>query len=142
MEFIKRNSDYALTSLVYMAGFSKERVFDLRSVAKERNVSVIFLHKIFQKLSKKNIVKSHRGIYGGFSLAMDAEQITAKKIVETIQGPIALNKCLTGRYRCGREKGCVVRRYLARLQKDIAGKLEKLTLKNLALERKKIKSCS
>lgn len=136
MEFIRRNSDYALRSLVYMAHFPKRKVFYLNTVAQEREVPPVFLHKIFQKLSKAKLVISHRGIGGGFSLAKDPSRITAKEIIEILQGSLAFNRCLVTRDACSRVSICSVRKNLHSLQHKFIKSLGELTLSDLVREEK------
>ncbi|MBI3019276.1 MAG: Rrf2 family transcriptional regulator [Deltaproteobacteria bacterium] len=136
MEFIKRNTDYALWSLSYMAGFPKGKVFGLGVLGQQRRVSSVFLRKIFRKVAKKNIVHSHRGCYGGFSLARKPSEISIRDVIEAVQGHMVLNKCLTGHYRCPKERTCGLRKCLGKIQKELIHQLNQLTLENLAVEQK------
>lgn len=132
MTVIKRKTDYALWCLAYMADFPKERVFSLRLLGQKREASTIFLRKIFQILAKKKIVDSHRGISGGFSLSRDPSEIFVKEIIDVVQGPIVFNECLTGDYHCTKEKTCILRHYLAGIQKELNQKFRSLSLKHLS----------
>ena len=136
MEFIKRNADYALWSLSYMAGFPKGKVLGIGMLSQQRKVSTVFLRKIFQKVANKNIVHSHRGRYGGFSLARKPSEISVKDVIEAVQGHSVLNKCLTGHYRCPKERTCTLRKCLGKIQKGLMRQLSQLTLENLAMEQK------
>ncbi len=102
---------------------------------------MIFLRKIFQALAKKNIVHSHRGISGGFSLAKDPAQIPILRIIETIQGPIVFNECLGRDYHCLKEKTCALRKYLAGAQTDLMRKFQHLTLKSLSTQPYLLEGC-
>ena len=117
-----------------MAGFPMGKVFSLRLLGQKRQTSMIFLRKIFQALAKNNIVHSHRGVAGGFSLAKDPSQISIRQIIESVQDPLTLNECLTGDYHCLKERTCVLRKYLAGVQKDLVKKFQGLTLKSLATQ--------
>lgn len=134
MEFIRRGTDYALRCLTYMACFPKGEVFIVTSVAKKRKVSPKFLHKIFQKLTRAGILDSQRGAQGGFSIARDPAMITARNIVEIMQGPVAFNRCLNEKDECDRSRICSIRKNLDTVQKRFINALDKLTLKRLARE--------
>lgn len=136
MEFIRRNTDYALRCLTYMACFPKGEIFIVGSVAKEREVSPKFLHKIFQRLTRAGILISHRGVKGGFSIAKDPAKITVRKVVEVLQGPIAFNRCLNEKDTCSRVRVCSVRKNLNIIQKMFIRTLDGLTLRGLAREEK------
>ncbi len=136
MEFIKRNTDYGLRSLCYMAGFPMGTVFDLSQLGHEQQVSTIFLRKIFQKIVKKNIVHSCRGRQGGFSLARKPSEISVKDVIESVQGHSVLNKCLTGHYRCFYEGSCIARKYFGKIQKELMDQFSQLTLEKLVVVQK------
>ena len=132
---IKRDTDYALWSLAYMADFPKGQVFGLGSLGRKRQVSTLFLRKIFQKLAKKKIVISHRGRYGGFSLAHLAKDVSIRSIIEAVQGPIVFNRCLTGKYQCPKERTCVLKKCFAKMQSSFVNQLSQFTLASLQGER-------
>ena len=136
MEFIKRASDYAIRSLIYMACFSNGKVFDISSIAKKVSVPPVFLHKIFQKLCKANVLTSHKGVRGGFSLRKSSAKITVKEIIGIVQGPLLLNKCFQGDDLCARLAICSFKKRLNVLQKDFTYFFNKLTLKDLAEDEK------
>lgn len=137
MDIIRSGSDYALRSLVYMARFPKGKVFYLNTIARKRRISHVFLHKIFQKLSSADIVTSHRGIQGGFSIARDPSRITVREVLESIQGDIVLNRCIIKKDACYRTGLCSIRENLIKLQNMLSNALDGLTLEDLAKEEKK-----
>lgn len=136
MEFIKRSSDYALRGLIYMAYFPKGEVFSLDLIVKRVKVPSIFLHKLFQKLCQSKLLISYRGTRGGFSLAKNPATITVREVIEILQGPILLNRCLGKRYRCHRARVCSLRKRLAVFQKKTIDFFSRMTLKDLAKDEK------
>lgn len=136
MEFIKRKSDYALRGLIYMACFPKGEVLYLNLIAKKVKVPPIFLHKLFQKLCQSGVLISRRGIRGGFSLAKNPAKITVKEIVEILQGPILLNRCLGKQYKCYRAEICSFKKRLVVFQKKTVDFFGRMALKDLAKDEK------
>lgn len=67
-----------------------------------------FLSKVLQRLVGAGVLVSRRGGHGGFALALAAEQITALRVVEAIDGPILLNRCIPGDVGCDRSNQCAV----------------------------------
>jgi len=90
-----------------------------------------YLAKILQDLAKGGIVRSHRGAKGGFSLARPMEQITLKQIIEAIEGPIALLRCLAPWEGCDRMDTCPIYPVLASAQNQLVAVLEATTLADL-----------
>jgi len=86
------------------------------------------LAKIFQMLAQAGIVKSHRGVKGGFSMARDAADITLREIVEVCEGGIALNHCLRKVDPCQDVDTCQVAEVWRKAQKALTGALEETSL--------------
>jgi Rrf2 family protein len=110
------------------------KILSLSTIAENVNVPPVFLHKVFQKLCKAGLLVSHRGIRGGFSLAKHPSRITAGRVVEILQGPIALNRCIKKKSACSRSARCSIRKSLQVLQKEFVNSFYKLTLTKLAKE--------
>ena len=70
---ITRQTEYAIRGLQELARRNNDRPVQLKSIAQACDVSEAFLAKIFQMLSQQDIVKSHRGVKGGFSLGRKPE---------------------------------------------------------------------
>ena len=125
---IRRDSDYALRALSYMAEFPTGERFTVTDIAKKQNVPAAFLRKIFQKLAKNKIASSYPGPGGGFYLARKPSNISMKEILESVQGNIFLNECLFDANFCNRIKSCKVRKKLFGIQKEINSLLDGLSL--------------
>ncbi len=127
-----------------MAGFPQGTIFDVSSVARQLDIPSAFLYKIFQKLTSKKIICSHRGAQGGFSVVKNAGNISVRKIIEIIQGPVGLNKCLVKKSgersrtkkSCSQQNGCSLNVQLDLIQKKLFKVLDKLTIKKLSRETK------
>jgi Rrf2 family iron-sulfur cluster assembly transcriptional regulator len=91
MQFTKAE-EYGMHGILYLAQKDRSVVTPLSEISDAQAIPEKFLAKIFQSLSKAGIVRSHRGVRGGFTLAMDPREIKVKDVLETIQGPYCLMK--------------------------------------------------
>ena len=91
MQFTKAE-EYGVHGVIYLAEKDRSVVTPLSEISDAQGIPEKFLAKIFQSLSKAGIVRSHRGVRGGFTLARDPKDITVKQVLETIQGPYHLMK--------------------------------------------------
>jgi Rrf2 family protein len=58
--------------------------------------------KVLRKLSEAGIVKSFKGAQGGYELARDGNELKVLEIVELIDGPACISKCLDCEHHCSR----------------------------------------
>ena len=134
MEIIKRNSDYVLRALIYLACQPHETIVDLTTLSKESDTPPLFLQKSLHKLVKSNVLSSTRGAKGGFALAKKAKDISVLEVIEIIQGPIAVNQCFDDGKKCKREMLCTLRSAIVGVQEGLIKNFGSITLQKLARE--------
>ncbi len=128
---ITRQTEYAIRGLQELARRNGDAPVQLKSIARNCDVSEAFLAKIFQMLSQQHIVKSHRGVKGGFSLGRTPDEITLRDIVEVCEGGIALNHCLRQTNPCDKTDDCNVSEAWSRAQQALVGALEETRLADI-----------
>jgi Rrf2 family protein len=77
------------------------------------------------------------GPNGGYSLRINPSKISLLKIIEAVQGPVRLNRCLFNPKSCPLKKKCPVSKELKKLQNNINNHLKKLTLNDLIKKKSK-----
>jgi len=132
MDIIRRNTDYALRAAVELAGRSCRKPVATRELAKHQGIPYQLACKLLQRLNKAGIVRSTMGPAGGFALYRHPSKVTIRQVVEAIQGPVQLNKCLFAESSCRFSSRCTISPELARLQKKINLFLNGLTLRQLS----------
>ncbi len=105
---ITRASEYAMLGLLALSRRPAGSVEMVDVLAHEEGVPASFLGKIFQSLSRAGIVKSARGSGGGFSLVRTPDEITVLEVIEAVEGPIALQRCLETDSDCTHREGCAL----------------------------------
>lgn len=91
---LSRSGEYGVRAMVYLAMQPDGRLVGLKEIAQAQEVPAPYLAKILRTLVNRRLVKSSRGVGGGFSLAKHAAEITMRQVIEAIEGPIALNRCV------------------------------------------------
>jgi Rrf2 family protein len=114
--------------MVNLAGCYDDAPVSARILAEQEDISYQFTCKILQKLHKAGLVASSMGPKGGFSLARPPSGTTALEVIEALQGPLSVNKCLLGNAGCPRQPGCAVSAKLGQLQEHIDLYLRNITL--------------
>jgi Rrf2 family protein len=93
MQFTKAE-EYGIFGIMYLATQPKGKVTPLSEISENQHIPEKFLAKIFQSLCRSGLVRSHRGVKGGFTLGKTPDKISVKDVVESIQGPYYISKCL------------------------------------------------
>ena len=104
---ITRETDYAMRCVLYLSSRT-DRTVMVDEIAREMATPKSFLAKILQKLAKAEIVRSFRGVKGGFRLERKPEDISLLDVIEAIEGVVALNACAVDDTICGFSSTCAV----------------------------------
>jgi len=130
MELTKAG-DYGFLGILYLAKQPQKKVVRLSEISENEDIPEKFLAKIFQSYTRSGLVKSHRGARGGFSMAKPADKITVKNILESVQGPISLARCVNDVETCDRKDNCPMRKVWIKAQDYLTNLLEKRTLADM-----------
>jgi Rrf2 family iron-sulfur cluster assembly transcriptional regulator len=135
MEIIRRNTDYALRVMVSLARCYQNGSASARTLASQEHIPYQLACKLMQKLRSVKLVESCMGPKGGFRLSREPSKISVLEIIEVIQGPLALNRCLLSIDTCPKQRICTVRAKLVELQRYVSSHLGSITLNELAQSR-------
>ena len=84
---ITTKSPYALRALAEL-GRSGEGPVPIGDLARRRDIPVQFLEQLFAVLRRAGVLRSQRGVKGGYSFARPPAAVTALEIVELLDGPL------------------------------------------------------
>ncbi|MBT4286302.1 MAG: Rrf2 family transcriptional regulator [Deltaproteobacteria bacterium] len=128
---ITKETDYAIICVLYLA----VRRFDYVTVAEiadSYNIPKAFLSKIFQKLSKANLIFSRQGKKGGFKLTGQPIDITLMDIYNAIHGCLAINICVNQKGACERMTFCGIKPIWNEINQIIIDRLKATNFADLA----------
>jgi Rrf2 family protein len=128
MDILRRNTDYALRAMVNLTVHYGNEPVSTRSIAVEEDISYQLACKLMQKLQNARLVKSCMGPKGGFVLAREPTRINLLEVIEAIQGPVSVNRCLLENDACSRQSDCLISIKLESLQEYIENFLKDVTL--------------
>ena len=130
MKLITRDTDYALRALRAINRTDKEiiKVDDLVKVTK---IPRPFLRKILQILTKKGILKSYKGLSGGFKLDRKAKELYLTDVMELFQGSFKLNECLFKKKPCPNIGVCVLRKKIEKIEEYVIKEIKNISLSSL-----------
>lgn len=84
---ITTKSPYALQALSEL-GQAGEGPVPIGELARRREIPTQFLEQLFATLRRAGLLKSQRGVKGGYSFAREPAAITVLEVVELLDGPL------------------------------------------------------
>lgn len=132
---LTREGDYGIRSVLFLSRQPYKKIIFVSEIAEEYKIPRSFLAKILQKLVKAKIVRSYRGVKGGFSLAKPSRDISVLDVLEAIEGKLALNLCLAERKTCEFSRRCPIHHVWLNAQAKFTDVLKKANFEELALEK-------
>ena len=79
-------TEYGLVCMIYMAKHSDASWITIREIAKKERYPVSYIEKILQALRQANLVESHHGNQGCYSLARKPSEISLKDVIDALEG--------------------------------------------------------
>ena len=86
---VSAKADYALRAVIELAVIGGESPVKGERIAQAQEIPLKFLENILGDLRHAGIVRSQRGVEGGYWLARPTEEITVAEVVRAVEGPIA-----------------------------------------------------
>ena len=134
-----RKTDYALialASLAQEADLAAPAPLSARAIAARYTVPLPILMNVLKDLTAAELIRSTRGVKGGYELARPSRHITVHDVVEAIEGRPALAICCDESetepcQECGVEVRCPVTHSVRRLNERINLFLRQVTLADL-----------
>ena len=84
---------YAVMALADLARFDNGSPISLRDISLRQGISLLYLEQIFSKLKKDNIVKSIRGVNGGYILTKNPHEIKLSNIFSAVHEEVKTVQC-------------------------------------------------
>jgi Rrf2 family protein len=113
---VTRAADYAVRVMIHLASQPEGAIVAKKLLAEAAEAPPSFLSKILQALARAGLIQARRGVVGGYSLLPRGARASLLDVVESIDGPIALNVCVTSGTSCNRHAECAAHRVWLRAQ--------------------------
>lgn len=141
---ISKKAEYALRATVAMARLPRREPVPIQVLSKDANVPVKFLEQILLILKRGGILKSKRGVGGGYQLAKEPARIPLGEIVHLVDGPSTLITCAAavpfpghgspgGTCECGEQGGCGLGKTFAQLERLVGDYLETRSIQDILI---------
>ncbi len=85
---ITTKSPYALAALAELGRGGEQGPIPIGELARRREIPVQFLEQLFATLRRAGMLRSYRGVKGGYTFARAPETISVLEVVELLDGPL------------------------------------------------------
>ena len=130
-----KTCEYGIRAAIFIASesYQNNRV-GLRDIAAKIDSPEAFTAKILQILSKNNIIRSIKGVGGGFEIPKEKmSQIKLSQIVTALDGDRVFTGCGLGLNQCSEDHPCPVHDKFKSIRNELAFMLENTNLEELAI---------
>src|SRR2546427_11949977 len=86
---VSANADYSLRAVIELEVVGGEAPVKGERIAQAQEIPLKFLENILGDLRHAGVVRSQRGVDGGYWLARPADEITVAEGIRSVEGPIA-----------------------------------------------------
>ncbi len=120
MKFSTRTT-YGLRAMIHLAKNNGGKSLSLAQISQAQGISQKYLEKLFICLKKSNLVKSEKGVGGGYKLNNKPSRIRIYDIILALEGEINLFHCLVDKQKvtCVKNCQCGANKIMSKLQLGI-----------------------
>jgi len=134
--------EYAIRALLFLSQNLEEPLVRIQTISDQQNIPKRFLEQILNDLKSAGLVRSKRGMAGGYRLARRPEQISLAEVVRHVEGALAPVSCVSERFyekcSCPDESRCAVRSVMKEIRDAIVRIAERVTLAHLCERSQKL----
>jgi Rrf2 family protein len=129
---LTRAADYAVRVMTYLASEPAGTVVSKTVLAKASDAPDSFVSKILQSLARAGLIEARRGVEGGFLMLERGAKASLLDVIESIDGPISLNVCLSAEGNCVRSRSCAAHAVWRQAQEAMLTVLRQAKIADLA----------
>jgi len=106
---LNRKLEYALIALKHM---SKKEATNAGTLTSAKEITLHYMvpfdvvSRVLQILNQHGIVKSTQGVQGGYHLLKNLDDVSLNDLIEMIEGPLQLVKCMGDDHECEIKSSC------------------------------------
>lgn len=137
-------TEYALICLKYLCEHPSGKPISVSEMAESERLPKDYIEQIFVKLRRSGVIKSVKGIRGGFILARKPSEITLLQVIESVEGKTFEIFCaprLRERIVCEHFSSCSIRPVWRKLKQMIDNFCDSLTLEDLLEDEQSLDAC-
>lgn len=121
---------YGMYAMIFLAQRAGEGPVSLKAFS-PLGLPEAYLEQLLGSLRRAGLVSASRGVQGGYRLSRPAEEISARDILEALEGPLSFSDCVNDSAPCARSEGCPARGVWEYLTGRVNGLMEEIALADM-----------
>ena len=106
MNKLHRKLEYSLMALKHMSVKRRGELTTAKEIADCFHAPFEAVARSLQIMAQRGLLKSEQGVQGGYHISKDLEQVTLLELIEMMDGPTQIAKCLTSGEACEIQNHC------------------------------------
>ncbi len=129
---ITKKAEYAIIILSELASHPAGTVITSKEIAENRDIPPNLVVQLLSLLKDAGWTSGTRGPAGGIRLIIDPTEVNLRQVIEKVDGPIGITRCLFSDTPCRQKTDCSLRGIWAKAQQNMLSVLEDVSIKDLA----------
>ena len=125
---------YGIRALAYIASQPGHRLCGLQEIAEHEHIPPAYLRKVLGELRRHRLLRSVKGIHGGYELGRSSDEITLWEVFRVLEPDPFMDMCILGNKVCGAEHSCAFHEDWKRVREHLVSVLETRTISGAAAE--------
>jgi Rrf2 family protein len=134
---LTKRAEYALIAVCHLAR-GEGQVVSARELASRYELSQPLLTNALKLLAQEGVLRSERGPRGGYALEVGPEAITLERLIEAVEGPVRLVRCVEpldeAESECDLLESCPIRHPVHKVHEKLGAFLRCVTVADLAFD--------
>ncbi len=129
---ITKKAEYAIIILTELASYPPGTKITSKAIAEKRSIPVNLVVQLLAVTREAGWTSGTRGPAGGIRLNSDPAEINMRQVIEKVDGPIGITRCLFSATPCRDKTHCSLRGIWSTAQQKMLSVLEEVSIKDLA----------
>lgn len=134
MNKISRKLEYALMAIKYMSQKVPGELTTAKEVSEHFKSPFDATARVMQHLAQRGLFRSEQGVFGGYQLNKDLAKVSLLDLINCIDGPTAIAKCLQKENPCEIQDHCNIITPVSLINQKLNEFYDGIKLKDLLLE--------
>lgn len=126
-----KTTAYGIRALAYLANHPN-RPCGLQEIVEHEKIPPVYLRKVLGELRRHRLLRSTKGIHGGYELARSPDVITLWEVFRVLDPDPYLDMCILGYEQCSHESACALHEEWQKVRQAVIGLLKSKTISEVA----------